>query len=215
VLGRARAQAVGRFGLRASPGGFATPAFGDDHAVVRVGGEHLVVERGSATAAVVPIAGSTLRALTTAAGADVDAPFDAGGDAPPPGDVDEPLDLDPGTAAELAAWYDRASRALERVLADLGATASPSRVQLWPEHFDIACDVAAGPDRCNLGASPGDPFSPEPYLYVGPWRDDRPGPATYWNAPFGASLRSPAVTGVDDAVAFFRRGLALLADAGR
>jgi hypothetical protein len=38
----------------------------------------------------------------------------------------------------------------------------------------------------NLGGSPGDGFSDEPYLYVGPWTSDRPGDSEFWNAPFGA-----------------------------
>ena len=38
VLGRRRYQVSGRFGLRASPGGFATPAFGDGPEVVRIAG---------------------------------------------------------------------------------------------------------------------------------------------------------------------------------
>jgi hypothetical protein len=56
-----------------------------------------------------------------------------------------------------------------------------------------------------------------PYLYVGPWTEDRPGDAAYWNAPFGAVLRATDVVGLPPseaqavAVAFLRRGLDLLA----
>ena len=45
VLARARFAATGRFGLRATPGGFGTPAFGDGVEVLRVAGEVLVRER--------------------------------------------------------------------------------------------------------------------------------------------------------------------------
>lgn len=43
---------------------------------------------------------------------------------------------------------------------------------LWPEHFDVAIEhgsEAAG-ERATYGLSPGDENHPEPYLYVGPWR---------------------------------------------
>ena len=88
-------------------------------------------------------------------------------------------------------------------------------IQLWPEHFDAGTSVAVGEnDRCNLGASPGDGFSDEPYLYVGPNTSIRPGDAGYWNAPFGAVLSRSDVAGASDAfscgVEFLRRGLELL-----
>ena len=59
----------------------------------------------------------------------------------------------------------------------------------------------------NLGFSPGDAFSDEPYVYVGPWGAARPGAAGYWNAPFGAVLTRSEVHGVDDGLAFIRTGL--------
>jgi hypothetical protein len=56
-------------------------------------------------------------------------------------------------------------------------------VQLWPEHFDLGCNV----EGVNFGCSPGDAGHAEPYVYVGPW--DRTGlSGDYWNAPFGAEL---------------------------
>ena len=49
--------------------------------------------------------------------------------------------------------------------------------------------------QVNLGFSPGDAFSDDPYVYVGPWGPARPGDDGYWNAPFGAALsRSPCTT---------------------
>ncbi len=85
-------------------------------------------------------------------------------------------------------------------------------LQIWPEHFDAALDLAVSPDvRVNLGGSPGDDGHPEPYLYVGPWTSDRPGDAAFWNAPFGAVLGHDVVAGSDDplrtACSFFERGI--------
>jgi hypothetical protein len=221
VLARARYQAVGRFGLRASPGGLATPAYGDDHAVVRLAGAVVLVERASTTAAIVPVAGSTLRSLASAAGADIDAPFAAGSDAPDVGDPDQVLTADHRAAVALGDWYGFGWRVVDEVLVGLGPLAVASRLQLWPEHFDAGCDVAVAgggratsADRCNLGASPGDAAEPEPYLYVGPWSADRPGDERFWNAPFGAVLRHAELRAAADPVAagtaFLRLGLSQL-----
>jgi hypothetical protein len=88
--------------------------------------------------------------------------------------------------------------------------AGATTTQLWPEHFDAGCSV----DQVNLGFSPGDGFESAPYAYVGPWGEGRPGPAEYWNAPFGAVLRSAEVLDSADPMAvcleFVRQGLALL-----
>ena len=66
----------------------------------------------------------------------------------------------------------------------------------------------------NLGASPGDGSSAEPYLYVGPWGPRRPGDPAFWNAPFGAVLGyaelRAAADPVEAGLAFLRRGVELL-----
>ena len=73
--------------------------------------------------------------------------------------------------------------------------------RVWPEHFDLGTDVEVAPGRrCNLGASPGDEWHPDPYLYVGPWGDERPGDDGYWNAPFGAAAATPTSSNSDSAV---------------
>ena len=91
--------------------------------------------------------------------------------------------------------------ALDRVVEALPADATPTVVQLWPEHFDVALDAAATPEiRVNLGGSPGDGFHQEPYAYVGPWTDDRPGDPAFWNAPFGAVLGHDVLVGDPDPV---------------
>jgi hypothetical protein len=213
VLARRRHAVTGRFGLRATPAGFGTPAFGDDVEVLRVAGPALVRERGG-DAAFLPLDGATLAELAVFAGVDLAPPFAVGADTPPLGDPGAPLGLDAGALEVFAGWYDLGWRVLEAVVAPRGPAARPSVVQLWPEHFDAACAVSFGPDegqRCNLGVSPGDSTSDEPYLYVGPWGSDRPGDPAYWNAPFGAVLPRAAVLAAPDplatAVEFFRTGL--------
>ena len=143
------------------------------------------------------------------AGADLDRPLDVGHDTPALGDPDEPLSLDAAGAELILDWFDLGWRTLDAACRGRDA----STIQLWPEHFDAGCDVAVGPgadDRCNLGASPGDDAHPTPYLYVGPWTAARPGPAEYWNAPFGAVLGRDDVRAGADPLAFLLRGLDLL-----
>jgi hypothetical protein len=213
VLARARFAATGRFGLRATPGGFGTPAFGDAVEVLRVAGVVLVRERDGHASAT-PLDGATLADLAAFVGTDLRAPFEAGRDAAPLGDPDERLVIDADAATVLADWWHLGWRALDAATTD---AVDPMAIQLWPEHFDAGTSVAIDTgenDRCNLGASPGDSFNDAPYLYVGPWTEDRPGDASYWNAPFGAVIaRSTLVASPDPyvaAVEFFRRGLELL-----
>jgi len=209
VLARARFDATGRFGLRATPGGFGTPMFGED--LFRVAGGSLVREHGG-DASAMPLDGATLADLAAFASVDLTTPFDAGEAMPPVGDIHAPLRVDADEAARMAEWFDFGWRVI-----DAAAAASPDAkaVQLWPEHFDAGTSVAiAEGERCNLGASPGDGFRDEPYLYVGPWSDQRPGDASYWNAPFGAAVTRADVFAAQDpfetGVGFLCRGLDLL-----
>lgn len=213
VLGRARYTATGRFGLRATADGIGTPAFGDAE-VLRLTATALLHERAGRTR-VTPLAGATLRGLGDAAGVDLAGDFSVGDDTPPVGDPHAVLPLDPGSVGAFMEWWRIGATALDTVLVGPPAAADPSVVQLWPEHFDLACDVAWGPaegERVNLGASPGDAGIAEPYLYVGPWTPDRPGDDAYWDAPFGATLRRSQLAAEPEreAVAFLRRGFALL-----
>ncbi len=188
ILARRRSDMTGRIGLRPSPGGFATPAFGDDVEVLRTDGATLLIERAGTTTTH-PL--TTLDDLAAAAGVDLAGPLSLGGDPPPLGDPSERLAVDERAARALGDWFAFTTSVFGAVLGTLGAAAAPSVVQLWPEHFDVACDVAWGPgedQRANLGGSPGDGHHPEPYLYVGPWGPERPGRPEYWNAPFGATL---------------------------
>lgn len=211
VMGRRRFAVTGRFGLRASSGGFATPAYGEGPETLRVAGEVLVRETADGAASV-PLAGSTLRDLALFAGTDLSPDFSTGADSPSLGDIDQELDLDAESAAIAADWYDLAWKALDRVLASVAGDASPAVIQLWPEHFDVGTNVGVSSGRrVNLGASPGDSYRDEPYLYVGPWGAERPGDREFWNAPFGAALtRSDLDRGtgrLESAVRFFVTGL--------
>ena len=211
LLARRRHAATGRFGLRATPGGFGTPAFGPSESVevVRVSGTDLVHEQGLSVGTA-PISGASLASLATWLGVDLAAPLSVGHDTPELGDVDAPIHLDPAVAERIADWFALGWRAVDVVAAtDHGG----ATLQLWPEHFDAGTSVpvGSGPDaRANVGASAGDGFHEEPYLYVGPWGSERPGGAAFWNAPFGAVLAAQDVASLDDAVAFLQRGLDLL-----
>lgn len=218
ILARRRADVTGRIGLRACPGGIATPAFGDEVEILRTDGGALIIERGGTTA----VHGLTrLDDLAAAAGVDLAGPVALGGDPPPLGDPTAPLAIDEMSARVLADWFAFVTTVLDAALARFGAAATPSAVQIWPEHFDLACDVAWGPgagQRANLGGSPGDGHHPEPYLYVGPWGPERPGDSRFWDAPFGATMEYESLRQAGDvgssraaAVRFLDQGLSLLA----
>jgi hypothetical protein len=233
VLARRRHDRSGRFGLRPSPGGITTPAFAagggdsvsDDLEVVRTSGRHHIVESGAETRTAEL---STLAEVAALAGVELTGEaaeaFSVGSDTPPVGDPDKPLDIDEAAAQVIGQWFGFGSSVVDEVLATTPwATASSTR-QIWPEHFDLGGAVTLrgagdgeGDVHANVGASPGDSYEPMPYLYVGPWTEDRPGDAAYWNAPFGAVLRATDVVGLPPseaqavAVAFLRRGLDLLA----
>ncbi len=196
VLGQARFRHDHLFDLVPLPGGFGTPPVGPQRERVRIAGGSLFIERIvgddvrhlTATTDVVTIAGNTIAGLCAAIGFEPDPDFWVGGDTPALGDPDEPIQLDSTTTSVLGDWYLLGQRAIDDAVASIpDAAASVGRV--WPEHFDYGTDLDAKPGvRCNLGAAAGDAFNQQPYLYVGPWDDARPGPAEYWTAPFGAVL---------------------------
>jgi hypothetical protein len=224
VLGRRRAAVSGHFGLRASPRGLATPAFGPAPETLRVAGSILVREVGTRSETML-MDGATLAELAAFADVDLGDAYSAGPDTPALGAVDEPLRLDVAALDALYDWFDLGWRALDAVTADASVVASRSTVQLWPEHFDAGCTVSLGAAASlgpgspggdpgagvNLGVSPGDAFSEEPYAYVGPWGSERPGDPEYWNAPFGAFVPQSRAGGCAGCAGFLRRGLQLLA----
>ncbi len=183
VVAPARRHVNGKIGLRYTRGGFGTPFFGAD-VQVRVRGTELVVQDTT---------GERSAPITT-----LDAAADHIGRRQLPDDVQfdrTPLDVDPAAAAFLGDWYGFAASVLEELRARAGDRADPSRVQLWPEHFDLAVDLgpeAAGA-RAAYGLSPGDDNHPEPYLYVAPWVP--PARGELWQASgfSGAELRYAAL----------------------
>ena len=188
----------------------ATPAFGPEPEVVRMAGPELVREVGAESWSV-PMAGSTLSELAAFAEADLTSDYSAGADAPAAGARTSrcssmPVRSTSSTPGSISAG----GRSMPSGRVDPAAT-NWSTIQLWPEHFDVGTTLDLGSGRgVNLGFSPGDAFSDEPYAYVGPWGPERPGDPAYWNAPFGAVVPRSAVDDPAGSIAFLRRGLELL-----
>jgi hypothetical protein len=197
VLAKARYLAVGRIGLVASPGGFATPAF--NGRVVRVDGADLVVVDDTSERRV-PL--TTLRAAGELVGVTPGMLPDVYRPATPLV-LDALLELDPDSAAVLASWLAVGDQALERFTAELrGQGEEVSDRTLWPEHLDLAISSS----EVNFGVSPGDAAISEPYAYVGPWARPLPGDAAFWNESFGAAVRRRDIGTASDLVDFFRAG---------
>ncbi len=134
------------------------------------------------------------------------------------GERRDPLAVDPVASRYLGDWYGFTASVLEQLRVD-GASRDPSRVQLWPEHFDLATELgseAAGV-RAGYGGSPGDELHDEPYLYVVPWQPER-AEGDGWNATAfrGAELALSDLLAAGDqraaALAFFRGRLSALTD---
>jgi hypothetical protein len=215
VLAPFRFQACSKIGLRYTPGGMGIPFVrsGGVDVQLRVDESGLVADRGSETRA--PL--TTVRATADAAGVAVGArtglyePTTAG-------EPDEPLPVDGDSAARLADWFGFGASVLEEMRA-AAPDGSSTRVQLWPEHFDLSIDLgdeAAG-QRGTFGASPGDDRHPLPYLYVTHWGPVAEDP--YWDdsAFGGASLGYDRLVGAEDqrraALEFLSAGRARLAGA--
>ena len=128
----------------------------------------------------------------------------------------ERLDVDPDESAALGDWYGFAASVLEELRADVDPSLEPSRVQLWPEHFDMAVELGAesAGQRAAYGCSPGDEDHAEPYVYVAPW--EAPPEGEPWNATGfrGAELTYAELLAAGDqrelALEFLRKRLALL-----
>jgi hypothetical protein len=184
VLAGGQHLATGRISLRVVPVGFAT-RFEPD---LRVEGTDLVGDFGRT-----PLDGATARSLCSAAGiplADLSGVYADGATYGP----DDLLGVDA-----------RAARVLEQAWAvgdgALRAVAPDTDPILWPEHFDVGISLG----EVNLGVSPGDSFSADPYAYVGPWSVPAGNP--FFDAPFGAARPLADLGGVDAVAAFFVEGL--------
>lgn len=219
LLSRARFAATGRIGLVPTPGGLGTPVFGPEVTRVRLSGATLVHERvggDRSSTQTIGVNGRSWGELAEFVGVELDPSFRVGEDTavlPPPEEI---VHLDDLAARRVGGWFGFVDSVLVHLLADR-PNSTASATQIWPEHFDLAVqlDAAVGGPRVNVGGSPGDDFSPEPYLYVGPHTIDRPGDAGYWNAPFGAALGLGQLAEAEHpdsvAVQFLHRGLDLLA----
>jgi hypothetical protein len=211
VLAPARKAVNGKIGLRYTQGGFGTPFFGEDRQL-RVAGSQLVHQRGDRARAEEI---TTLEGAAAFAGVGLSEDPGVGSDVPGLGDPAAVLTLDPAAADALGHWFGFAASVLEQFRAELRAAKTGcSRVQLWPEHFDLGMNTQG----VNFGCSPGDALHPEPYVYVGPW--DREGVAgAFWNAPFGALLPYADLLSPPDqreaALSFLRQGAALATAPGR
>lgn len=209
----ARYRVEERMGLTAAPGGFGTPPFRGQ--VMRVEGATLVLESEDAVASRTI---TTVRDACEFFGHDYEVDwFTEFRDPLAPTDPDRSLDVDDEVARFLGQWFNYGTEVLERLRSQGNEDDDVSEVQLWPEHFDPACELG-DPDagqRASFGASPGDSDHPEPYLYVSPWGDiDRSD--EYWNdVAFGGSslgysklvkTRDPVEKGLD----FLLRGYRLL-----
>jgi hypothetical protein len=206
VIAPARKAVTGRIGLRATAGGFGTPPFGDDEQL-RVSGSSLVRQQGHNAEAVEL---TSLAAAADFAGVKLDADPGIGHDPPPLGDPEAPLAVRPAVTDALGAWFEFSASVLEEFRAELLAAGREcSEVQLWPEHFDLGCNI----EGVNFGASPGDPHVDEPYVYVGPWNTDGLPDGGFWNASFGAALHYAELLAASDQRAaareFLRRGAGL------
>jgi hypothetical protein len=206
VLAPARHETNGKIGLRYTFCGFGTPFFGNN-TQLRVEAADLVVQRGDAEERS-PI--TSVAKAAAAAGITPGAPTEIYLPTTAP-DFDRHLPIDEEASLSLGAWFGFSASVLEQFRWD-HVGEGPSRVQLWPEHFDLSVELGhGGPTgtRAGYGASPGDENHLEPYLYVVPWSPGAPG--QIWNNPHfrGASIGYNDLLNVSDqreaALSFFRR----------
>ncbi len=230
VISPARRQAMGRMGLRQTPGGFGTPVFDGPNGPTQI---RLVASNASVSIEV-DEAGETRAAPVTTlneAGAFVglspDIEWAADLDIPAPGPLDEQLPIDPAAAVALADWYAFGWSILEE-LRDEPTSPDASDPQLWPEHFDPAIELGTeeAKQRASYGFSAGDVTKEAtpgaealPYAYVGPWFPDARPDSDFWNAAGfpGALIRHAEIVAAGDAdaqralvLSFCRNGRDLL-----
>jgi hypothetical protein len=204
VVAPARHAVNGKIGLRYTYRGFGTPFFGDDRQVRVEDGDLVVTDAVQGEHRRRP---ATLRDAAELAGVPVGAETGVY-TATTPDDPDAALAIDPAAARALGDWFGFCASVLEQLRAEADPDLdTPSRLQIWPEHFDLAVDLGPEAARANYGGSPGDAGHPEPYLYIGPWA---PREGTFWNESFGASLSYTEILGGADPLEFLRHGKELL-----
>ncbi|MEA2470752.1 MAG: hypothetical protein QOE38_1751 [Thermoleophilaceae bacterium] len=204
VISPARQRDNGKIGLRWTLGGFGTPYFGAD-AQIRVDGAELVIDTPS---------GQRRHELSTIRDAAAAIGFDLVG-------ADEradasPLAVDAAAARSIGDWFGFATSVLEQLRAEAPPERESSRVQLWPEHFDVSVEIGneQAEHRAGLGGSPGDEGHAEPYLYVAPWTARPTGELWQARGFPGAELSYADLLAAPDqraaALEFFRVRLAAL-----
>jgi len=127
-----------------------------------------------------------------------------------------PLAIDSTVSRFVGDWFGFVTSVLEQLRAESPEDWEPSRVQLWPEHFDVAVEIGSeqAESRTALGGSPGDETHPEPYLYVAPWTARPEGELWQASGFPGAELSYAELLAAPDqralALEFFRARLAAL-----
>ena len=180
VVAPVRYAATGRFGLRATTGGFGTPPF--EGRQIRIQGADLIDELDGNVRRH-PI--TSLEAAAEFLGSAIDRETAAEHDSPAVGDTNADLEIDAVASSFLGRWFGIAFAALGAVGAD-DVSVDASETQLWPGHFDAAIEVGDEDHRASYGASPGDQVIDEPYLYVSIWWPDKIGMDAndpFWNSP--------------------------------
>jgi hypothetical protein len=204
VIAPARQRANGKIGLRWTLGGFGTPFFGAD-AQIRIEGGQLVIDAASEERRH-PL--GTITDAAAAIGFDLKGAEEA--------ELDAPLEVDTYASRFLGEWFGFTTSVLEQLRAEAPEESEPSRVQLWPEHFDVAVEIGSEQleQRAGLGGSPGDDSHPEPYLYVTPWTARPEGELWQASGFPGAEMSYAELLAADDqrgaALEFFRARLAAL-----
>lgn len=211
AIAPARYKAMGRMGLKPTPGGFGTPEF--ENRVARVEADQLVHEQDGSIATQQI---TTIRAAAEFFGNEYEVEwFSDFHDPLSPQDPDKQLPIDRDSALVLADWFDFGFTVLNELRTHGNEEDDVTEVQLWPEHFDPATELGDQDkgQRASFGASPGDGSNPEPYLFVASWSEvDRSNP--FWNNESfnGSSLGYSELHASNDPV---ERGLEFLLEGYR
>lgn len=213
AMAPARHTVNGKVGLRYTHGGCGTPFFGDD-VQVRIEEDRLVAQKGPSVRTEQM---TTVRAASEFFGVPY-APMwgPKWHDPPIPVNPEQLLPIDPAGVVAASDIVGFAFSVLEQLRFD-ALTSDPSRVQLWPEHFDVAVEIGDEHrgQRAGYGVSPGYAKHGEPFVYVSPWEKSRL-KDPYWNADFfeGSILEYSHLLHANDqrgtALEFLRHGLELL-----
>ena len=136
VLGRRRYAVSGHFGLRASPGGISTPAFGPEPETLRLTPACLVREVGSESRGLA-LAGATLGRAGGVRGRGPGCRVLGRGRHAGAGAGRRAARARREELDELFSWFDLGWRVLDEVMAERTGECVAATIQLWPEHFDV------------------------------------------------------------------------------